>query len=86
MELKERHWVIFFLVMVIALCGYMYFKKTAPERKYKSEIKQLKLISEHQDLELEVALQRKDLEQLKKEAEQNMPRLNLTPPEEQNVD
>lgn len=80
MEVKEKHYVLFILAVVIAICGYVWFKRTEPIRKYKAEIKQLKLISEHQDLEIEVALQLKDLAELKeKSSPRNVPQYNLTP-------
>lgn len=79
MQIKEKHLIIIILAVAIAVCGYLWFRKTAPERKYKWEIKQLKLIQEHEALEIEVAKQRAKLEAMRKAAEANRPAYKLTP-------
>jgi len=82
MQVKEKHLVIIIIAVVIAIGGYMWFKKTAPERKYKGEIKQLRLISEHQGLEIEVIKQRAKLAAMKKAAKAAIPAMRLVPDEE----
>jgi hypothetical protein len=59
--------------------GYLYFTKTAPERAYKAEIYKLKLVREHQALELEATKQRIELDAIKKEIDRKTPTMRLVP-------
>jgi len=80
MEIKVKPKAVVTVVLMIALlvCGYFWMKKTAPKRAYKAEIKQLRMISEHQGLEIEVVKQRATLEAMNKGA---VPTVNLPPVE-----
>lgn len=69
------------ITILILLGGYFYVKRTAPVRSYKAEIKQLRLISEHQSLEIEVQKQKIEIEAIKKAAKKNTPTYELTPKE-----
>lgn len=78
-EAKPRTVIIAVLIIAVLVGGYFYREKTAPERKYKWEIKQLRLMSEHQGLEIEVIKQGKELSVLKAELERKKPVYKLTP-------
>ncbi len=78
-EAKPRTVVAVMLMIAILVGGYFYMKKTAQVRRYKAEIKQLRMISEHQALEIEVANQRATLNAMKKAVEDAIPTYNLTP-------
>lgn len=79
LELKPRTVVAVVIVIAIVVTGYFYMKKTAPERAYKTELHKLRLVEEHQRLEIEVVKQRATLNAMKKAAEDAMPTYNLTP-------
>jgi len=70
-------------ILILGAC-YLYIKKTDTTRRYKAEIKQLKMISEHQALEIEVQRQKIEIEAIKKEIQKNAPSFKLTPKEEPN--
>lgn len=77
--------IITVLVTILILAGgFLYVKKTAPIRAYKAEIKQLKLISEHQALEIEVQRQKMEIEAIKKAIKKKSPTYKLTQKEEPN--
>ena len=80
-ELKPRKFIAIGLAIAILVVGYFYMKKTAPKRAYKAEIRQLRMISEHQGLEIEVVNQRATLEAMNKAAKAGTPTFNLAPPE-----
>jgi len=80
MKKENAKTIITVLVTILLLCaGYLYIKRTAPTRQYKAEIKQLKLISEHQALEIEVQRQKMEIEAIKREVEKQTPSYKLTP-------
>ena len=67
MEIKVKPKTIVAVVIVIAILigGYFYMRRTAEMRQYKTEIKQLRLITEHQGYEIKVIEQKAKLESLK---------------------
>jgi hypothetical protein len=69
------------LTIVVLAGGYFYHTKTLEVRRYKAEIKQLNLISEHQRLEIEVTKQRIEFNALQKKP----PVINLSPPPEREI-
>lgn len=77
-DLKPRTFVTIVLVIAILVAGYFYKKKTAPERAYKAEIYKLRLVEEHQRLEILVKEQGTTLAAIKKAAEDATPTFNLT--------
>jgi len=82
-EAKPKTVVTLILVIAVLVAGYLYMKKTAPERAYKEELRKLRLIEEHQRLEIEVAKHSATLEAMKKAAEDAMPVYSLTPIEQE---
>lgn len=82
-EAKPRTVVVVVVAIVIVVGGYFYVKKTAPERAYKVELKRLRLVEEHQRLEIEVINQRATLNAMKKAAEDAIPKYTLTPAEKE---
>lgn len=88
MEIKGRHLVsgavVVIVVLIIGIGGYFWLKKTAPERAYKVELKRLRLVEEHQRLEIEVIKQRATLNAMKKAAEDAVPKMRLVPDEDPN--
>ena len=81
MEVKKSTLVMVVMIIAVLVAGYFYYQKTAPERKYVKELKALRLVEEHQRLELEVANQRATLDAMRKAAEDAVPKYNLTPAE-----
>ncbi len=75
MEIKVKPRMIVEVVIVIAIVvgGYFYMVKTAEIRKYKTEIKQLRLIDEHLKLEISVIRQRSELTEIKKGPQRSAP-------------
>ena len=78
-EAKPRTLVAIGLLIAILVGGYFYLQKTKPERVYKSELRKLRIIEEHQRLEIEVANQRATLNAMKKAAKAAVPRMRLVP-------
>lgn len=83
LEVKPRMVIAVVLTIAILVGSYFYIRKTAPEWAYKAEIKKLKLISEHQALEIEVARQRFELAEIKKNIDKNTPTIELAPAKSQ---
>lgn len=78
-EAKPKTVVTLVLVIAVILAAYFYLQKTKPMRTYKTEVKRLRIIEEHQRLEIEVTKQKATLDAMKKAAEDAMPTYTLTP-------
>jgi len=65
-KLNPKKIVVVLLIAVVLAGGYFYMKQTAEIRRYKAEINQLRLISEHQELEIKVIEQKAKLDNLKR--------------------
>lgn len=72
---------IIFMTVLILVGGYFYMQKTGPQRAYKAETKKLRLMKEHQTLQLEVMELNAEIARLQAEAEKNTPTYELTPKE-----
>jgi len=83
-EAKPRTLVAVVVAIVIVVGGYFYLQKTKPERMYKAEIHKLRLVEEHQRLEIEVMKQRALLDAQKKATEAAIPKMRLVPDEDPN--
>lgn len=87
-EAKPRTLVKIGLAIVILVGGHFYMKKTAPARRYKAEIKQLRMIDEHQSLDIKVYKQKIELEAIRRKiaqrGAQGKPTYKLTPKEDPN--
>lgn len=83
-EAKPRTLVTLGVIIAFLVAGYFYIQKTKPERMYKAELRKLRIIEEHQRLEIEVANQRATLNAMKKAAEDAVPTMRLVPDEEPN--
>lgn len=75
-KVKPRTIVTVGLVIAVLVAGYFYLIKTAEVRRYKAETKQLRLIDEHQKLELSIIRQKAELDELQK----NPPQMSIPPP------
>lgn len=82
-EAKPRTLITVGIIIAFLVAGYFYIKKTAPERAYKAELRKLRIIEEHQRLEIEVTKQRAILDAMKKAAEDAVPKYTLTPEQKQ---
>ena len=65
-KLSPKKIVVAVVAVLILVGGYFYLQKTAEVRGYKAETKQLRLISEHQEVEIKVIEQKARLESLTK--------------------
>jgi len=84
MKVDSKTFIAVVVTMVILLGGYFYLQKTKQERAYIAEIEMLKLISEHQALEITVAKQKIEFANIHKGAKQQVINLNPSPPQELN--
>ncbi len=75
--MKYAKIVVMLLVLTVAGCG-MEVQKT-PEAKYVAETKQMRLIKEHQTLQLEIMKVNREIAALQAEANKNIPTFDLTP-------
>ena len=82
-EAKPRTVIAVVVVIMILVGGYFYREKTKPERTYKGELRKLRLVEEHQRLEIEVANQRSVIESMKKAAKDAVPKYTLTPEQQE---
>ena len=64
MKIESRTIIAVLVTVVILVGGFLYMKGTAQERAYKAEIRKLKMISEHQALEIVLAKQKKEMQSL----------------------
>jgi len=78
-EAKPRTLVAAVLVIVILVGGYFYMNKTAPKRAYVRQLKDMRLIHERQQLDIEIYEQQKRLAAIKAEKEAAIPTYELTP-------
>ena len=87
MEVKLSPKKIVAAVVVIAILagGYFYMKQTAEVRRYKSETNQLRLISEHQEVEIKVIEQKARLDNFKRGAPSRPPMPPAESPREQEL-
>lgn len=80
-EAKPRTLVAIGIMIAIVVGGYFYMKKTKPKRVYMRELRMLRIVEEHQRLEIEVANQRAKIQAMKKAAEDAVPKMRLVPEE-----
>ncbi len=73
-KVKPRMIVEVVIVIVILASSYLYWVKTAEVRKYKKETRQLRLIDEHQRLEISVIRQKSELTEIQKNPQRSAPR------------
>jgi len=78
---SEKTVIAVVLTVLILVGGYFWMQKTAPKRAYKAETKQLRLMKEHQTLQIEVMNLNAEIERLQAEAKKNTPTYELTPKE-----
>lgn len=81
MKIDSKMPITVMVTVMVLVGGFFYMKKTTPTRTYKAEIKQLKLICEHQALEIEAQKQKMEIDAIKKEIEKKTPAYKLTPKE-----
>lgn len=74
-----RQLTVLLVLLILSGCG-MQFTPT-PEKVYKEETKKLKVIKEHQALQLEIMHINAAIAQMQAEARKNIPNFNLTPAE-----
>lgn len=86
MKIDLKTFIAVIVTILILVGGYFYMKKTAPKRAYKKELRTLRLVEEHQRLEIEVAKQRATINSMKKAAEDAMPVYTLTPAQQKEKD
>lgn len=68
-------------MLMISGCGMELTE--APETKYLAETKQMKLIKEHQTLQLEILKVNREIAALQAEANKNIPTFDLAPAKEE---
>lgn len=84
-KLSPKKVVVVMLIAAVLAGGYFYMKQTAEVRRYKSETNQLRLISEHQEVEIKVIEQKARLDNLKKGVPSTPPMPPAESPREQEL-